>query len=602
MGKHMNKFIIVLFLSLVTFMITWPALGAEPSMADYTAYPVFMSGQVQPNIMVLMDNSGSMNSNAYGSWFGDNNYVLDEPYQCSSLKLGVLDTDDDAEDRLSEGDSTNITSSDLDLGHFTYNSSTGVATNPVYVGLRYQNIPLPRNTKITNAYIEFESYNNSASPPAETRFVIRAEATDHAANFVAESDNIGSRTMTTTSVEWSNVPAWTTNNTYQSPDLTALVQEIVDRDGWNPGQAIAFIISGDGKRDAKSRNYQGYSHSPQLVIEYEGACKEYYGYFDPNSRYSYASSIFSRDTAGEWSGNFLNWLTMRRIDIARKVLMGGLANPRTYSGTQKLTGHDAPSNRTFYKSYDGSLEYVGVGGSVVTPYDDGTYNYRVDRGEFKVYDSNGNHKDTYKIVVEKVADEEPQDFADMGGSGPTTVGVFQRYGNNGRWGNMWFNNDGDHSNNNGNGGVISNGISDKVTSSFLNDLQNTNPSTWTPLAESYYTAAQYFSQKSIDNGLNYSNNPGTTANDPFTAAEYCAKNFVLLITDGASTKDAMIPSDLKHYADNYDTFVTSTSDDCNESNSCKYGSGGTDYLKDVALWDRTNDLRSDVDGNQNIIL
>ena len=55
----------------------------------------------------------------------------------------------------------------------------------------------------------------------------------------------------------------------------------------------------------------------------------YYGYFEPYKKYAYGSNVFVRDTSGTWDGNFLNWLSMRRVDIARKVLMGGLATART---------------------------------------------------------------------------------------------------------------------------------------------------------------------------------------------------------------------------------------------------------------------------------
>lgn len=72
----------------------------------------------------------------------------------------------------------------------------------------------------------------------------------------------------------------------------------------------------------------------------------YYGYFDPTKCYSYASesSKFSptttgggttapADCSGNWSGNFLNWVSMSRLDIMRKVLFGGLRSSETGSST-----------------------------------------------------------------------------------------------------------------------------------------------------------------------------------------------------------------------------------------------------------------------------
>src|SRR5659263_495435 len=78
----------------------------------------------------------------------------------------------------------------------------------------------------------------------------------------------------------------------------------------------------------------------------------YYGYFDNNSWYQYTSSagggikiVASKNTDPSkgsnawWDGNFLNWLTLRRIDIIKKVITGGgqggggnpAPNPQAYN-------------------------------------------------------------------------------------------------------------------------------------------------------------------------------------------------------------------------------------------------------------------------------
>ena len=64
---------------------------------------------------------------------------------------------------------------------------------------------------------------------------------------------------------------------------------------------------------------------------------DYYGYFNSGFCYSYdiASGVYNPDgtvvagthqctgVAGDWSGNFLNWASMTRMDVVRKVLYGG---------------------------------------------------------------------------------------------------------------------------------------------------------------------------------------------------------------------------------------------------------------------------------------
>ncbi len=60
---------------------------------------------------------------------------------------------------------------------------------------------------------------------------------------------------------------------------------------------------------------------------------DYSGYFDPKKCYAYsnanrrfapaAMANSQKFCTGQWSGNFLNWATMTRMDVVRKVLYGG---------------------------------------------------------------------------------------------------------------------------------------------------------------------------------------------------------------------------------------------------------------------------------------
>jgi type IV pilus assembly protein PilY1 len=66
---------------------------------------------------------------------------------------------------------------------------------------------------------------------------------------------------------------------------------------------------------------------------------DYYGYFDNQKCYTYINSRFepasaatganSHHCSSQWSGNFLNWATMTRMDIIRKVLYGGFRSTDT---------------------------------------------------------------------------------------------------------------------------------------------------------------------------------------------------------------------------------------------------------------------------------
>lgn len=96
---------------------------------------------------------------------------------------------------------------------------------------------------------------------------------------------------------------------------------------------------------------------------------DYYGYFDSYKCYSYASSKFSpvaaslsvdgygnpikpSDCSGNWHGNFLNWVTMSRMDAVRKLLYGGYRSTDTGSGTVLERAYIPTDSHAWAKYYN----------------------------------------------------------------------------------------------------------------------------------------------------------------------------------------------------------------------------------------------------------
>jgi hypothetical protein len=69
-------------------------------------------------------------------------------------------------------------------------------------------------------------------------------------------------------VAWSNISPWNTvGEKHQTPNLGPVVQEVVNRAGWQSGNALVVIITGTGKRTAES--YDGSaSGAPRLVVSF----------------------------------------------------------------------------------------------------------------------------------------------------------------------------------------------------------------------------------------------------------------------------------------------------------------------------------------------
>ncbi|MBN1276282.1 MAG: hypothetical protein JXA35_02235 [Deltaproteobacteria bacterium] len=559
-------------------------LAAEPLMSAYTSYPIFMVESVKPNILILLDNSGSMNFCAYGTWPGDGGTVGDHPFTGSPYCNGLIETkicqsSDDAEERNGDGYSY-YNSDDLDLGR----DSSAAYPNQI-IGMRFQNIAIPPGATITNAYITFETKAVYSDVQADIFLTIKGEASDDAQTFTTASYNISSRPTTTASAAWT-VPPW--NNAaemHQTPDLSAVIQEIVNRAGWVKNNSLAIIITNVDDPPNSGRMASDWDHTPAkaplLHIEFEPGdqCKSYYGYFDPNARYTYNSGVFERDAAGLWDGNWLNWLCMRRVDIARKVLAGGLATSRTGGGNTTLIGddHSAQPGRHFKKWFDDTA-------GAVSPYT-GNYCYGIKGGYIYVDSDNDPYNgyiERYIIKVKKDVVSEPDVFLDG-----NIAGILQRVADKARWGLSWFNTDDE-------GGQISDSVDAGSITNMITNIENKKASTSTPLAEAFYTATGYFRQvtegryHSGDYGINDLNDPfywnelGNTDEECFVD---CNKSFVLLITDGESTHDI---SGIPAYLQDYDN-------DGNDPGNYPYPSNpsnpGSDYLDDIALWAHTTDLR-----------
>jgi hypothetical protein len=134
-------------------------------------------------------------------------------------------------------------------------------------GLRFPGIGVARGTKVLQAYVEFTATDSDSKT---TNLTFHGQAVDNAPTFGSAANDITDRATTTAAVEWENVPPWSQAGAkYRSPDLSPIIQEILNRPGWGPGNALALILTGSGKREAVS--YDGDPDlAPRLRIEYEG--------------------------------------------------------------------------------------------------------------------------------------------------------------------------------------------------------------------------------------------------------------------------------------------------------------------------------------------
>ncbi len=335
---------------------------------------------------------------------------------------------------------------------------------------------------------------------------------------------------------------------------------------------------------------------------------KYYGYFDPDVWYTYSSGRFvqaglktSSRPSNSWDGNFLNWLTMRRVDVIRKVLTGGAKGTGEGSGYSRLIAATPDvSDRGIYKSIANIQNYadstaVGSGTRFITfsTGGSGTAAFKVCSSANCSFSNSG----SFSVAV-RVPDPVEGVLQDV-------IGTRARLG-------VTFYNTND-------GGFVQVAVAAANLSSVVQQVNNTNPSTNTPLGETLWTVAGYFAQQSSISGMG---SPGPRYNsgdyqmnnnvDPYNYGTggsprwpTCAKSYVLLITDGEPCSDGNLPASLSNYASGKSVFncsgsscpaVTATAPEtysfpASTFPSCNAGNNVAG-IEDVALWAHTTDLRN----------
>jgi|GEM_PF-6451479 len=125
-----------------------------------------------------------------------------------------------------------------------------------WVGMRFTSLSIPQGATITDARLDFTAALTQSAP---TDLLFHIEEKDNAGAFSTKKNNISNRNRVFDTVEWKNVPTWESDSTYESPDLSPLVQKIVNRTGW--------CGEGDGQRLAHTLD-SSKSKAPVLRISY----------------------------------------------------------------------------------------------------------------------------------------------------------------------------------------------------------------------------------------------------------------------------------------------------------------------------------------------
>jgi hypothetical protein len=204
-------------------------------------------------------------SDAQGAWSAGQQFTMSTN---SVVEVWVSQGSDDAEEYKSNGNMY-VGSSDLELV-----DEDGIT--PQWVGMRFNNITVPQGATITNAYVQFTA---DVTNSGDTDLTVYGQDADNVTSgFTSTAYNISSRSRLGTTVSWENVPAWDTSGEQdvdqRTPDISSIIQLIVNKGGWSSGNSLVIIIDGTVGSEREAESYEGANgHSnltlaPYIHIEY----------------------------------------------------------------------------------------------------------------------------------------------------------------------------------------------------------------------------------------------------------------------------------------------------------------------------------------------
>ena len=129
----------------------------------------------------------------------------------------------------------------------------GASPTQQWVGFTFNaGASIPAGSGVNNAFVQMTAFQNNSG---NMTYEIRGIDSNNVANFTnAAGSQLVSAPLTTASVTWTVTSAWSTNQVVQTPDISSIIQEIVNRPGWAQGNNIGLIIrrtSGSATRKVK---------------------------------------------------------------------------------------------------------------------------------------------------------------------------------------------------------------------------------------------------------------------------------------------------------------------------------------------------------------
>jgi len=264
-------------------------------------------------------------------------------------------------------DGTHATGSDLDLNSEINN----------FVGLRFNNLAIPNNATIISANLTFTSSESSNTVGS---FTIEGLSEANVDDFREASNNYLQTVPKTSSVTMTMPPVDLDERTV-SPNLSGIVQNIVNQGAWQQGNSLGFVLS-NFTGDKKIYSYQGNSGmSPVLSVVYKAT-----GLNDPQTTRDqlisqlYSSGLVNRtpivptlvEAASYFAGDDVKYGLKRRVNNAntnnRRMRPTRVSVESSYVGEPVVRPGNCDENKLNDNNCNGS--FIPEGAKYISPIED----------------------------------------------------------------------------------------------------------------------------------------------------------------------------------------------------------------------------------------
>jgi hypothetical protein len=227
----------------VEFLVNGNPVGSDTLAPYFINYTITDNGSYSVTAKVTDDMGYWNNSSPIAFTVGTFSEI-----RSSRIANGI----DDFEEK---GDgSMDVGSSDIELVYDGSNQK---------IGLRFTGLNIPPGATIESASIQFTVDEVSSGT---CKLYIKGHNADNSESFTSAANNVSGRLTTSAEVIWEPA-AWPTagaaGTDQKTPDLSSIVQEIVNRPGYSQNSAISIIITGTGERTAEA--YEGSAGSAALL-------------------------------------------------------------------------------------------------------------------------------------------------------------------------------------------------------------------------------------------------------------------------------------------------------------------------------------------------